>query len=55
MVNSGFSEKQRSILFTVDVEEFDTALEFGHAISLEEQVSVSTKGLVVTERTFRCA
>ncbi|RYC71499.1 MULTISPECIES: polysaccharide deacetylase family protein [Spirosoma] len=37
---------ERSILFTVDVEEFDTALEFGHAIPLSEQVAVSTRGLI---------
>lgn len=33
------------ILFTVDVEEFDTAVEFGHAIPLPEQIAVSTRGL----------
>lgn len=35
----------RSLLFTVDVEEFDTAVEFGHPISLAEQIAVSTRGL----------
>ncbi|GAB2600812.1 polysaccharide deacetylase family protein [Spirosoma areae] len=42
---------RRSILFTVDVEEFDTAVEFGHPISLDEQVAVSTRGLrLLTDR-----
>jgi peptidoglycan/xylan/chitin deacetylase (PgdA/CDA1 family) len=36
----------RRILFTVDVEEFDTALEFGHNIPLAEQMAVSTRGLL---------
>lgn len=35
----------RPILFTVDVEEFDTALEYGHHLSLNEQLIVSTRGL----------
>ncbi|MFC5409606.1 polysaccharide deacetylase family protein [Larkinella bovis] len=35
----------RQILFTVDVEEFDTALEYGHELSLNEQLIVSTRGL----------
>ncbi|MEZ0485301.1 polysaccharide deacetylase [Fibrella aquatica] len=35
----------RNILFTVDVEEFDTAVEYGHPLSLSEQIAVSTKGL----------
>ncbi|AQG80228.1 DUF3473 domain-containing protein [Spirosoma montaniterrae] len=35
----------RSVLFTVDVEEFDTAVEFGHTIPLSEQIAVSTRGL----------
>lgn len=35
----------RHVLFTVDVEEFDTALEFGHIIPLAEQIAVSTRGL----------
>lgn len=35
----------RSLLFTVDVEEFDTALEYGHELSLAEQIAVSTRGL----------
>ena len=37
--------RRRAILFTVDVEEFDTAVEFGHPIPLSEQVAVSTRGL----------
>nr|WP_293841966.1 polysaccharide deacetylase family protein [uncultured Arsenicibacter sp.] len=37
--------EDRFLLFTVDVEEFDTAVEFGHAISLDEQIAVSTRGL----------
>lgn len=45
------SHRDRSVLFTVDVEEFDTALEFGHPISLAEQIAVSTRGLLpLTER-----
>ncbi|MBD2699283.1 DUF3473 domain-containing protein [Spirosoma sp. BT702] len=36
---------RRYILFTVDVEEFDTAVEFGHDIPLSEQIDVSTRGL----------
>ena len=35
----------RRVLFTVDVEEFDTALEYGHSLSLAEQIAVSTRGL----------
>lgn len=47
----GSPDRSRSILFTVDVEEFDTAVEFGHDIPLSEQVTVSTRGLVpLTER-----
>lgn len=42
----------RPVLFTVDVEEFDTALEFGHAISLEEQLAVSTRGLMALADRF---
>ncbi len=39
------------ILFTVDVEEFDTAPEFGHNIDLAEQIAVSKRGLdLLTER-----
>ncbi|MBC7572007.1 MAG: DUF3473 domain-containing protein [Spirosoma sp.] len=45
------THRNRSILFTVDVEEFDTALEFGHDIPLSEQIAVSTRGLLpLTER-----
>ena len=40
------SPNSGSILFTVDVEEFDTAVEFGHHIPLSEQVAVSTRGLI---------
>ena len=39
------STNPRHILFTVDVEEFDTALEYGHDLSLTDQIAVSTKGL----------
>ena len=35
----------RLIAFTVDVEEFDTALDYGYALSLSEQIAVSTMGL----------
>ena len=37
--------RKSTILFTVDVEEFDTAVEFGHDIPLAEQIAVSTRGL----------
>jgi peptidoglycan/xylan/chitin deacetylase (PgdA/CDA1 family) len=40
------------ILFTVDVEEFDTAVEFGHNIPLDEQVAVSTRGLTLLAERF---
>ena len=43
---------RRDILFTVDVEEFDTALEFGHDIPLSEQVAVSTRGLTLLAERF---
>ena len=46
------SKRRRSILFTVDVEEFDTALEFGHNISLDEQMAVSTRGLSLLAERF---
>ncbi|GAB4028073.1 polysaccharide deacetylase family protein [Spirosoma gilvum] len=42
----------RDILFTVDVEEFDTAVEFGHNIPLDEQVAVSTRGLTLLADRF---
>ena len=35
----------RLILLSLDVEEFDTALEYGHMIPLEEQIAVSKAGL----------
>lgn len=41
-----------TILFTVDVEEFDTAVEFGHPISLDEQIAVSTRGLRLLAERF---
>ena len=44
--------ERRAILFTVDVEEFDTAVEFGHNISLSEQVAVSTRGLTLLADRF---
>ncbi|WP_338874799.1 polysaccharide deacetylase family protein [Spirosoma sp. SC4-14] len=47
-----FSYRQRTILFTVDVEEFDTAVEFGHTISLAEQIAVSTQGLRLLSDRF---
>jgi len=46
------SPNSGSILFTVDVEEFDTAVEFGHDISLCEQVAVSTRGLALLAERF---
>jgi peptidoglycan/xylan/chitin deacetylase (PgdA/CDA1 family) len=42
----------RQILFTVDVEEFDTALEYGHDIPLDEQIAVSTRGLMLLSDVF---
>lgn len=41
----GSPDRRNTILFTVDVEEFDTAVEFGYPISLNEQIAVSTRGL----------
>ncbi len=35
----------RRIVFTIDVEEFDTALDHGYNLSLSEQIAVSTAGL----------
>jgi len=46
------SPNSGSILFTVDVEEFDTAVEFGHDIPLSEQVAVSTRGLTLLAERF---
>ncbi len=46
------SPQPGSILFTVDVEEFDTAVEFGHDIPLGEQVAVSTRGLISLSERF---
>ena len=46
------STKPRRILFTVDVEEFDTALEYGHDLSLTDQIAVSTKGLRLLAERF---
>jgi peptidoglycan/xylan/chitin deacetylase (PgdA/CDA1 family) len=40
------------ILFTVDVEEFDTAPEFGHDIGLTEQIAVSKRGLDLLAQRF---
>lgn len=48
----GKPDRTRHLLFTVDVEEFDTAVEFGHAISLDEQVAVSTRGLRLLSERF---
>jgi peptidoglycan/xylan/chitin deacetylase (PgdA/CDA1 family) len=42
----------RQLLFTVDVEEFDTAVEFGHDIPLSEQIAVSTRGLRLLAERF---
>lgn len=50
MGTAGRSRPQ--ILFTVDVEEFDTAVEFGHDISLAEQIAVSTRGLRLLAERF---
>ncbi|MFC0185350.1 protein of unknown function [Pseudarcicella hirudinis] len=38
------------ILLTFDVEEFDAAIEYGNNISLEEQLEVSTKGLLALQK-----
>ncbi|ARK13122.1 DUF3473 domain-containing protein [Fibrella sp. ES10-3-2-2] len=46
------STNPRHILFTVDVEEFDTALEYGHELSLIDQIAVSTKGLRLLAERF---
>ncbi|GAB3751220.1 polysaccharide deacetylase family protein [Spirosoma pomorum] len=42
----------QQILFTVDVEEFDTAVEFGHNIPMGEQMAVSTRGLTLLAERF---
>ncbi|GAA4414729.1 polysaccharide deacetylase family protein [Nibrella viscosa] len=42
----------RSILFTVDVEEFDTALRYGYDIPMSEQIAVSTRGLFLLAERF---
>lgn len=36
---------EHNILLTFDVEEFDTALEYGNLIDLPEQIEVSTRGM----------
>lgn len=46
------STKYQRILFTVDVEEFDTAVEYGHDLSLIDQIAVSTKGLRLLAERF---
>lgn len=38
------------ILLTFDVEEFDAAIEYGNNIPLEEQLEVSTKGLLALQK-----
>ncbi len=48
----GRANQRNTILFTVDVEEFDTAVEFGHPISLTEQIAVSTRGLRLLAERF---
>lgn len=48
----GNPDRRNTILFTVDVEEFDTAVEFGHPISLAEQIAVSTRGLRLLAERF---
>ena len=48
----GNPDRRNTILFTVDVEEFDTAVEFGHNISLNEQIAVSTRGLHLLAERF---
>lgn len=48
----GRADRRNAILFTVDVEEFDTAVEFGHDISLTEQIAVSTRGLRLLAERF---
>lgn len=45
-------DRRKRILFTVDVEEFDTAVEFGHNIPMDEQVAVSTRGLKLLADRF---
>lgn len=43
---------EQSILFTVDVEEFDTALRYGYHIPMSEQIEVSTRGLCLLAERF---
>ena len=48
----GRADRRNTILFTVDIEEFDTAVEFGHDIPLTEQIAVSTRGLRLLAERF---
>lgn len=48
----GSSNRGSHLLFTVDVEEFDTAVEFGHDLPLSEQIAVSTRGLRLLSERF---
>lgn len=48
----GSPDRRNTILFTVDVEEFDTAIEFGHDIPLTEQIAVSSRGLRLLSERF---
>jgi peptidoglycan/xylan/chitin deacetylase (PgdA/CDA1 family) len=41
------------IIFSVDVEEFDIPLEYGQAISMDEQLSVSAEGMVALHGLLR--
>jgi peptidoglycan/xylan/chitin deacetylase (PgdA/CDA1 family) len=42
----------KKIVLTLDVEEFDVPLEYGMEISLEEQIEVSTRGLLLLKNLF---
>ena len=40
----------KKVVLTLDVEEFDVPLEYGMEISLEEQIEVSTRGLLLLKK-----
>lgn len=46
-MNNTVAPKKPKILLTFDVEEFDTALEYNNLIDLDEQLEVSTRGMVL--------
>ncbi len=43
---------EKKVVLTIDVEEFDVPLEYGMVIGLEEQIEVSTRGLLLLKDLF---